>query len=69
LSSAHSPVAVSAYVRTVTVARARWEVGASRMQVLALTPAEQLAFWNALNEAPKLTDAQRRLAATMQGEA
>jgi hypothetical protein len=29
---------------------------------------EQLAFWNALNETPKLTEAQQRLGATMRGE-
>ena len=35
---------------------------------LCLTPEEQLAFWNALNETPKLTAAQRRLGAVMRGE-
>ena len=38
-------------------------------QVLALTPEEQLAFWNALNQKPVLTAAQRRLGAIMRGEA
>jgi len=32
-----------------------------------MTTEEQLAFWYALNETPKLTDAQRRLGAIMQG--
>jgi uncharacterized protein (DUF1778 family) len=61
-------ISVSDYVRAVTVAQARKEVPAAREQVIALTPEEQLAFWNALNEPPKLTDAQRRLGALMRGE-
>jgi uncharacterized protein (DUF1778 family) len=62
-------ISVSDYVRTVTVAQARKEVRAAREQVIALTPEEQLAFWNALNDVPTLTDAQRRLGAIMRGEA
>jgi uncharacterized protein (DUF1778 family) len=58
-------ISVSDYVRTVTVAHARREVMAARKQTIALSPDEQLAFWNALNESPKLTDSQRRLAAVM----
>ncbi|NLX97820.1 MAG: DUF1778 domain-containing protein [Rhodopirellula sp.] len=61
-------VSVSDYVRTVTVGQARREVEAAREQVLALTPEEQLAFWQALNEPAGLTDAQRRLGALMRGE-
>ena len=61
-------VSLSDYVRTVTVAQAHREVLAAREQTLALTADEQLAFWNALNEVPKLTTAQRRLGATMRGE-
>jgi uncharacterized protein (DUF1778 family) len=60
-------VSLSDYVRTVTVAQARREVLASREQTLAMTPEEQLAFWNALNEAPRLTEAQRRLGSIMRG--
>jgi len=60
-------ISLSDYVRTVTVAQARREELASREQTLAMTPDEQLAFWNALNETPKLTDAQRRLGSIMQG--
>jgi len=62
-------ISVSDYVRTVTVSQARREVEAAREQVIALTPEEQLAFWNALNEPPKLTPAQEKLAAIMRGEA
>lgn len=61
-------ISVSDYVRTVTVAQARKEVLASREQTIALTPDEQLAFWQALNETPKLTKAQRRLGSLMRGE-
>jgi|SRR5579884_4017891 len=62
-------ISVSDYVRTVTVAQARKEVAASREQVISLTPDEQLAFWNALNATPELTEAQQRLGALMRGEA
>jgi uncharacterized protein (DUF1778 family) len=61
-------VSVSDYVRSVTVAQARKEVLAAREQTIALSPEEQLAFWNALNEPPKLTEAQQRLGALMRGE-
>ena len=61
-------ISVSDYVRTVTVAQARREVLAARDQTISLTPEEQLAFWNALNETPKLTAAQRRLGSAMRGE-
>jgi uncharacterized protein (DUF1778 family) len=61
-------ISVSDYVRTVTVAQARKEVQAAREQTIALTPEEQLTFWNALNTPPVLTDAQRRLGKLMRGE-
>ena len=61
-------ISVSDYVRTVTVAQARREVRAAREQVIALTADEQLAFWKALNEPPKLTAAQRRLGMVMRGK-
>jgi len=60
-------VSVSDYVRTVTVPQARREVRAALEQVIAMTPEEQLAFWNALNETPKLAPAQRRLGSMMRG--
>jgi len=59
---------VSDYVRMVTVPQAQKEVEAAREQVICLTPEEQLAFWNALNEPPELTGAQRQLGAIMRGE-
>jgi uncharacterized protein (DUF1778 family) len=61
-------ISVSDYVRTVTVPQAQREIQASRQGVIALSPEEQLAFWNALNTTPKLTPAQRRLGAIMRGE-
>ena len=61
-------ISVSDYVRAVTITQARKEVLAAREQVISLTPEEQLAFWNALSETPELTEAQRRLGATMRGE-
>jgi uncharacterized protein (DUF1778 family) len=60
-------ISVSDYVRTVTVAQARKEVLASREQTITLTPEEQLAFCNGLNEPPRLTEAQRRLGKVMRG--
>jgi uncharacterized protein (DUF1778 family) len=60
-------ISVSDYVRAVTVAQAQREVLGAREQTLVLTPEEQLAFWNALNEMPKLTAAQRRLGSMMRG--
>jgi len=59
---------MSEYVRIVTVSQARREVLAAREQTISLSPEEQLAFWNALNEKPKLTEAQRHLGAIMRGE-
>jgi uncharacterized protein (DUF1778 family) len=61
-------ISVSDYVRTVTIAQARREVEAAREQIISLTPEEQLAFWNALNEAPRLTEAQRKLGSVMRGQ-
>jgi uncharacterized protein (DUF1778 family) len=61
-------ISISDYVRTVTIAQARREVDAAREQIIALTPEEQLAFWNALNETPRLTEAQRQLGRVMRGQ-
>ena len=61
-------ISVSDYVRELTVTRARKEVLAAREQTIALSPDEQLAFWEALNATPELTDAQRRLGSIMRGE-
>jgi uncharacterized protein (DUF1778 family) len=61
-------ISLSDYVRTVTVPQARREVIAAREQTLAMTPAEQLAFWNALAGPPTLTESQKRLGALMRGD-
>ncbi len=61
-------LSLSDYVRTVTVPQARREVLADREQTLAMTPDEQLAFWNALAGPPTLTEAQERLGGLMRGE-
>ena len=60
-------ISVSDYVRTVTVSQARREVRAAGDRVIAMTPEEQLSFWKALSQTPKLTPAQRRLGAMMRG--
>jgi uncharacterized protein (DUF1778 family) len=62
-------LSVSDYVRTVTIAQARREVEAAGERTIALTPEEQLAFWNALAAPAKPTPAQRRLGKVMRGEA
>lgn len=60
-------ISVSDYVRTVTVAQAKREVLAAQSQSIALSPDEQLAFWQALQEPVRLTASQKRLGALMRG--
>jgi uncharacterized protein (DUF1778 family) len=61
-------VSVSDYVRSVVVAQARREIQAAEQQVIALTPAEQREFWQALQEPTALTAAQQALGALIRGE-
>lgn len=61
-------ISISDYVRTITVAQARKEVAAARAQTIALTPEEQLAFWQALDAPARLTARQKKLAKIMRGE-
>jgi uncharacterized protein (DUF1778 family) len=61
-------ISASDFVRIVATEQARREVEGAKNNVIVMTPDEQLAFWNALNERTPLTDAQRRLGATMRGE-
>jgi uncharacterized protein (DUF1778 family) len=61
-------VSVSDYVRSIVVAQARREVQAAEQQMIALTPAEQQEFWQALQEPAALTAAQQALGALMRGE-
>ena len=60
-------VSVSDYVRLVTVPQAEREVEAEEQQTILLSPAEQLAFWQALQSPPKLTPAQKELGRLMRG--
>lgn len=60
-------ISVSDYVRSVAVAQARREVASAREQTILLSPDEQLAFWQALNNPSKITPAQKRLGAVMRG--
>ena len=61
-------ISISDYVRTVTVAHARREVTEAEQNTIALSPEEQLEFWNALNETRRLTQAQIELGVIMRGE-
>jgi uncharacterized protein (DUF1778 family) len=61
-------ISLSDYVRAVMVPQARREVEAAGQQTIALTPQEQLAFWTALNQTPRLTAAQKRLGKLMRGK-
>lgn len=61
-------VSISDDVRTVVVAQAQRELSAAEQRVIALTPDEQLAFRQALNEPAQLSDAQQALGALMRGE-
>lgn len=61
-------ITVSDYVRAVTVSQAKREVESAQQQTIALSPTEQLEFWNALQAPPKLTFAQKKLGAIMRGE-
>jgi uncharacterized protein (DUF1778 family) len=61
-------VSMSDYVRLVTVSQAQREVEEAEQSTIALTPEEQLEFWNALSQTPELTDAQRQLGSIVRGE-
>ena len=62
-------VSVSDYVRSVMVQQASRELAAADAKTIAMTPDEQLQFWNALAKHPKLTKSQKELGAIMRGEA
>ncbi len=62
-------VSVSDYVRSVMVQQASRELAAADAKTIAMTPDEQLQFWNALAKPPKLTKSQKELGAIMRGEA
>lgn len=54
-------IPTSDYIRTVVLAQATKEVKAAENEILRLTEAEQLVFWNALQAPVKLTEGQKRL--------
>jgi uncharacterized protein (DUF1778 family) len=60
-------VSVSDYVRSVVVAQARRELDEVRTRSIALSPADQLAFWNALTAPVVLTRRQKALGRLMRG--
>ena len=60
-------ISISDYVRTVTVAQARKEVMSAQSQTIALSPGEQLEFWNALQRPVRLTASQKKLGLLMRG--
>jgi uncharacterized protein (DUF1778 family) len=62
-------VSVSDYVRSVMMQQAARELAAAQSRTIAMTPDEQLQFWQALSKPPKLTQAQRELSKIMRGEA
>src|SRR5512147_646336 len=59
---------ISDYVRGITVAQARREIEAASHQTIALSPDEQIRFWEALHAPQRLTPAQERLGRLMRGE-
>jgi uncharacterized protein (DUF1778 family) len=61
-------VSISDYVRMVTVSQAQREVREAQQSTIALTSDEQLEFWKALSQTPKLTKSQQGLGAVMRGE-
>jgi uncharacterized protein (DUF1778 family) len=61
-------MSVSDYVRSVMVQQASRELAAADSRTIAMTPDEQLRFWNALAKPPKLTSSQNKLGAIMRGE-
>jgi uncharacterized protein (DUF1778 family) len=61
-------LSVSDYLRQVLVPMAEREVEGARHGVIEMTPDEQLAFWQALNEPASLTAAQKELARLMRGD-
>ena len=59
-------ISTSDYVRSTVVAQAERELGQAEANTLALSPAEQEAFWQALHEPIRLTQEQKRLGRLMQ---
>lgn len=60
-------VSASDYVRLVVVAEARRDLDEARSRTIRLTPPDQLAFWQALQQPTALTPRQRALGRLMRG--
>lgn len=54
-------VSVSDYVRMIMVEQAKREIEAADSTTIAMTPDEQMQFWNALAQPAKLTRSQKSL--------
>lgn len=61
-------VSVGDYVCMIAVGQARLEVERAEQNTIALSPTEQLAFWDALNAPTRLSTSQRELGRMMRGE-
>jgi hypothetical protein len=66
-SGGRSP-AIGLDVHGAAIPQAQRKPSADRENVIVLSPKDQLALWNALNETPELTPAQKRLSKMMRGE-
>lgn len=62
-------ISVSDYVRSIMVQQATRELAAAKSQTIAMTEDEQLEFWKALTNPPKLSKSQKELGKMMRGEA
>jgi ribosomal protein S18 acetylase RimI-like enzyme len=60
-------LSASDYVRSVVVMQARTEIHEAHTRTIVLTPEEQLAFWQALEQPTSLTPRQRELGRVMRG--
>lgn len=67
-AAAQRRLTTSDYVRTVLVPQADRELRAAESNTIALSPAEQIAFWQALNAPTRLTSEQKELGSLMRGE-
>jgi len=56
------------YVRLFVLAQARRDVDDAEPGMMTLSPEDQLAFWNALQESRPLTKKQRELGRVMRSE-
>ena len=62
-------MSMSDYVRMVAGMHAKADVEGTAVDVITLSPQEQMEFWEALHAEPELTDAQRELGSLLRGDA